>query len=291
MTKVTRNQIISDLQSAGIPSGDVLLVHSSLKSIGQVDGGAWSVIEALVEVTNPNCTLVMPTFSYSFLRDGDHIENPPYHPLRTPSQVGLITEFFRFYPGTIRSKHPTHSVAALGPAAEQIIAGHRPTDSPFSRNSPFGRLCEYDTEIMFLGCGVGTNSTLHAVEDWLDLPYMLDCRARAILVDEHNNMRTVEFSKEPRGHRSFYIPDSDFRKRLLAKDVFRMVKVGQATVYLAKMKKMIRSVLEILEDEPSAMLCSESTCEFCRTGRERIEEYRAEITNRIVDELNRFEEL
>ncbi len=291
--QVTRSQIISDLRALGVSSHDALLVHSSLKSLGRVQGGAWTVIEALAEIIRPGGTLVMPTFSYSFIRgEGDdrYMEYPPYHPLRTPSRVGAITEFFRFYPGVIRSEHPTHSVAALGKKADLIVFSHSPKDSPFARNSPFGKMAEIDAWIMFLGCGLGPNSTLHAVEDWLDMPYMTRCLAEAVLIDEKNNLRTVEFAKEPRGHRSFYQSDSDFIKKLMEKEVFRVGKVCRASVYLAKMRKMIRSVLEILIDNPAAMLCDNVDCEFCQTGRADIAEHYEQIKSNIVDELNVFGE-
>ncbi len=38
-----------------------VIVHSSLKSFGQVEGGAWTVVNALVGVFN---TMIVPTFTY-----------------------------------------------------------------------------------------------------------------------------------------------------------------------------------------------------------------------------------
>ena len=42
--------LVKDLNSIGIKKGDTVMVHSSLSSMGNVDGGAETVIEALKEV-------------------------------------------------------------------------------------------------------------------------------------------------------------------------------------------------------------------------------------------------
>ncbi|MFC6726116.1 AAC(3) family N-acetyltransferase, partial [Halobium palmae] len=44
---VTTDSIVSDLRDLGVERGDVLLVHSSLSSLGWVSGGAPAVVDAL----------------------------------------------------------------------------------------------------------------------------------------------------------------------------------------------------------------------------------------------------
>ncbi|NJS39886.1 MAG: AAC(3) family N-acetyltransferase [Rhodobacteraceae bacterium] len=55
---------------------------------------------------------------------------------RTPSEMGLLTELFRRAPGAKRSLHPTHSVTALGPLAEQLTATHHQATTPSGRGTP-----------------------------------------------------------------------------------------------------------------------------------------------------------
>ncbi len=71
----------------------------------------------------PTCT---PTEGYP---------KPTFDPLLSPSEMGEFSEFFRQIPGTLRSHNPTHSVAALGNKALEIISGHR---SAFGRPTPWG---------------------------------------------------------------------------------------------------------------------------------------------------------
>ena len=89
-----------DLRLLGISEGDVLFVHSSFKSLGPVDGGAETVVAALMDVVGLSGLLLMPSFNLLGDRgaraDAWDIET-------TPSTVGRLTEFFRQMPGTYRS--------------------------------------------------------------------------------------------------------------------------------------------------------------------------------------------
>jgi hypothetical protein len=59
----TKASIASDLQHLGVRGGQLLMVHSSLSSIGYVLGGAQAVVRALIDVLGPDGTLTMPAFS------------------------------------------------------------------------------------------------------------------------------------------------------------------------------------------------------------------------------------
>ena len=58
---VTREALVAQLHSLGIGHGDILLCHSSLKSIGHLEPGPEAAIEAMLEVLGPKGTLVVPT--------------------------------------------------------------------------------------------------------------------------------------------------------------------------------------------------------------------------------------
>jgi aminoglycoside 3-N-acetyltransferase len=59
--------------------------------------------------------------------------------------------------------HPQTSFAALGPAAEQITADH-PLDSCLGERSPIGRVNELDGDVLLLGAGHDSNTSLHLAE-------------------------------------------------------------------------------------------------------------------------------
>lgn len=174
----TVESLAADLRRIGVKSGDVLVVHASLSSLGWICGGAVAVIEALLRVLTSEGTLVMPAHSTG-LSEPSNWQNPPvpeswwshirehmpaFHPGRTPTRkMGAIAELFRTWPGVVRSDHPTSSMAALGRHAQQIVQDHA-LDDPMGERSPLGRIYELDGRVLLLGVGHDKNSSLHLSE-------------------------------------------------------------------------------------------------------------------------------
>jgi aminoglycoside 3-N-acetyltransferase len=177
-TPRTRASLTVDLRALGVAESDVLLVHSSLSSVGWVCGGAVAVVGALLDVLGPEGTLVVPTHTAGN-SDPANWANPPiphswwatvranmpaFEPLLTPSTgVGAVPELVRTWPGAMRSEHPQMSFAAVGPHAEQITAGHA-LESGMGEESPLRRLYDLDARILLLGTGHASNSSFHLAE-------------------------------------------------------------------------------------------------------------------------------
>lgn len=164
---VTETDIIRSFQELGVQSDDVLLIHSSMKSFGYVDGGPETVISGLKKVVHDG-TLVFPTLRsrqfYNAYRDWDI--------LNTPSDVGLLSETFRTSPGVLRSDQETHSVAAFGKQAKYITEGHRTGkprvgifgDLAFGYNSPWQRMYDLNAVVVMIGISMVYNTFKHYVE-------------------------------------------------------------------------------------------------------------------------------
>ena len=50
---LTLEDLVQDFHRLGVPGGGLVMVHSSLSSIGHVDGGAETVVDALLEALGP----------------------------------------------------------------------------------------------------------------------------------------------------------------------------------------------------------------------------------------------
>jgi aminoglycoside 3-N-acetyltransferase len=216
------------------------------------------VIRALEEVLGPEGTLVMPAFSFNCFR----ADAPPFDPEESPSTVGLITETFRRQPNVLRSRHPSHSVTARGPDAAFITAVHDETMGPCCRSGPFGKLYELDAGVLFLGCGLSCNTTLHAVEDWAGAPYLMTVRLPVRRPD--GSVATVPVPNEPLEHRSFSGPNHPLIALFRERGVLREGRVAAAESYLAGIRGMIDLSFEALIRDPAIFLCQDPNCTFCK---------------------------
>lgn len=176
-------QLKQDLKNIGISAGDLLVVHSSFKSLGYVEGGAECVIAALKDVLGAEGTLVFPTFTYSTSYADSYFSN-----VETPSCVGYLSEYFRKTEGVIRTNHPTHSVAIWGKLQNELNAGVELDDTPMGIHSPYRKFSKYGGKILMLGCSLAHNSFMHAMEEVVDAPYALRDHQEYTMVDEQGNV-------------------------------------------------------------------------------------------------------
>jgi aminoglycoside N3'-acetyltransferase len=169
MQPISKNELMSALRDSGIHAGDVVFVHSALSRIGNVEGGAQTVVDAILEVVTASGTVIMPTFSpvddyLANLAKGIVID------LRiSRSETGKITETFRTTPGVKRSSHPFSSCAAWGKDAEYITKDHATDPRICHKNSPLARVIELQGKVLGLGSAVDAISLFHCAEDIGDI--------------------------------------------------------------------------------------------------------------------------
>ncbi len=164
----TKTDLINGIKAIGIKPEDTLLIHSSMKAIGEVEGGADTVLNAFIEYMEPGL-LIFPTHTWAQINE----EYKVFNPLTEPSCVGLLTNLFLKRSGVVRSWHPTHSVAALGRDAESYTEGEEKWETPCSRQGCWGKLYDREAKILFLGCSLRSNTYLHGVEEWNHIPLRL----------------------------------------------------------------------------------------------------------------------
>jgi aminoglycoside 3-N-acetyltransferase len=143
------------------------MFHSSLSRLGEVQGGAETVIDALLESVGEEGTIVAPTFCRVPRKPNDYSNDlePWFDARHTPSRVGKISETFRNRKNALRSCHPTHSVAAIGWNACYIIKDHYKCNTPFSVGSPFERIMELKGKWLFIGVDIDKFTIYHVFED------------------------------------------------------------------------------------------------------------------------------
>ena len=152
---VSRARLVADLKKLGVEKGMELMVHSSLSSLGYVEGGADAVVDALLAAIGKRGTLVMPSFNHK----GAQV----YNPMTTPTTSGAIPDAMWRRREAVRSNHPTHAVAAIGRKGEEICRDHLEVGI-WAQDSPIGRLIHGGGYILALGVSHSSSTAYHVAE-------------------------------------------------------------------------------------------------------------------------------
>lgn len=192
----TKQQLKNHLAAMGLTGTETILIHSSMKAIGEVEGGADTVLDALMEYFADGL-LLLPTHTWKTVNTG----SPVFDVRTSPCCVGILPELFRQRPGVLRSLHPTHSIAAYGRNAEAYLAGELNNNTPCTPGGVYDRLRSVNGKILLLGVTHARNTFIHSVEEVLNVPHRLsDKPARLTVLDYNGNAHTVYM-------RNHYNPD------------------------------------------------------------------------------------
>lgn len=155
---LNRTDLINQLADAKLKSTDTVLIHSSMKAIGNIDANV--VIDVLMDYFKDGL-LIMPTHTWA------HIKNDydTFNVNDTPGNVGILPEIFRQRPNVYRSLHPTHSVAAFGKDAKTYIQNEENMVTPCNPQGVYGKLYARDAKILLIGVNHIKNTYIHSVEE------------------------------------------------------------------------------------------------------------------------------
>lgn len=173
-----KQQLKDQLESMGLKGDETILIHSSMKSIGEVDGGADTVLDAWMEYFKDGL-LLLPTHTWKTV----NADNPVYNPQTTPSCVGLLTNMFMKRDGVIRSLHPTHSMAGYGKNAAEYLAGEEYNNTPCTPGGCYDRLRDAGGKVLLVGVGHERNTYIHSVEEVLNVPNRLSDMPMELVIE------------------------------------------------------------------------------------------------------------
>jgi len=229
------------------------MLHMSYRAVRPVDGGPVGVIEAIRDALGDDGTLVMP----SWTEDDD----APFDTAttRASSDLGVTAEVFRRLPGVRRSDHP-FAFAALGPRAAAITGDPIPVP-PHRAESPIGRVHELDGQILLLGVGHDSNTTIHLAEAMAAVPYGV---SKHCTIREGGKPVRIDYLENDHCCQRFALADEWLRTRGLQREG----RVASAHARLMRSRDVVRVVREELARDSLVFLHPpESACEECDAAR------------------------
>lgn len=245
-----RREIGAGLRALGIREGDTLLMHTSIKSFGNIEGGVNNLINALILAVGESGNLMVPALTGSAELSKD---NPPvFDAQKTPCWTGLFPETFRKRREAVRSLHPTHSVSVIGAGAEEIIKDHELCETPCGKGSPYYKLAGRKGKVVCFGVDFERVTLFHTVEELAGVPYHLQPEmVEATVIDTIGNTKKVNLYLHKYGDERCF---SRMEPILAEFGGIKKDKVLRSPTMVIDAEKLVNVTLEKLKSDPLFLL-------------------------------------
>lgn len=255
---VTKADIVAGVRALGIKPGDRLVVHSSLSSFGHVIGGAPAVVEALLESVGSAGLLMMPTYARKKDDNGDLLAHG-FENERV--STGTIPATFARHPRAFRGHNPLYSITCAGEGAQELARENGQLMFPYGDDQQYRVFLQSGGYVLLIGVGERVNSSIHAVEEMYDPPYLQQKKSQSHLeVDEFFAMPLAQRRGSLKHHNTR--PKRDFtRVSQLLKDahILRQACIGKAVLTLEPGWQLKRILLEALQEDVNFMVVDEAS--------------------------------
>ncbi|NLA25456.1 MAG: AAC(3) family N-acetyltransferase [Bacteroidales bacterium] len=254
---ITKESLVNDLKAIGLKQGNLLHIKVSMRSIGNVEGGAKTLLDAVIEVIGGNGTLISDAFIpvYPLPLSKEHSQDiaDDY----SPSYAGVFTNEMIKHPKMIRSKHPIQKFVAIGKRAEEFCNSHNYESGAYD---VMRKLADADAINLNIGekvIGVGTSHV--AIEELgfkrkqlnLGRLYKNEIGEITIAKVNWNGGCANGFPK--------FIPLYHQNGAVL-----NTGKIGKADSLLTSMKKTLEVEIDTLKASPDFFFCNNNTCYSCQ---------------------------
>ena len=242
---VNKTDIHNFLKELGIKDSDTVLIHTSMRAIGEVENGCDGVIDAFTSYLT-NGLLVIPTHTWANVG----ASNPVFDVRSTIPCIGALPTVAAFRKDGVRSLHPTHSVAVFGKRAKQFVSGEENALTPCPMGGVWSRLYDENAKILLLGVNLNSNTYMHAVDERYDVkqrygkPVYLDNPIELTVIDYDGNSSVRQFKKHGwNGSREFEVYTQAFEQA----GILTYSKLGNAKVFVMNAKESTPVMAEIFK--------------------------------------------
>jgi aminoglycoside 3-N-acetyltransferase len=258
-------QVLTAIRELQIPTGAPVIAHASLSAFGTVNGGAQTMVGALVESFD---SLIMPGFTYKTMvvpevgppnngiayghgGESNRLAEFFHADLQVDRLMGRTPEMLRHFRGAARSVHPILSFVGVG--ADEILA----TQTIAEPLLPVARLAELGGWVLLLGVGQDVNTSIHYAERLAERMQFVRWALR--------EDRVIECPGFPGCSDGFNALEPSIE------DFTRQVRMGKGRLQAVSLDDLLRIARELVEADPLKLLCNRPYCERCAAVRRHVQ--------------------
>lgn len=172
---VSFNVLVNQLKDLGIESCTLIMVHASLRKTGPIEGGADTLLDALIAALGDQGTVLMPLGAS---------EKHPFDALTSPAHedMGILAEVFRQRKQVCVNDHAASRFSALGPLSQSLLEP-MPLHDYHGHGSVLSRFTESGGSVIRLGADTDTVTLTHWAEYLANIPNKRRVRRRYLRLD------------------------------------------------------------------------------------------------------------
>lgn len=253
---LTKNDLVTQLINLGLKEGAIANVKVSLKSIGQIEGGAKTLVEAILEVIGEDGTLVCDSFNpeiYSFQR---FFKKKNIVSRYSKSYAGAFVNAVVNYPGSYRSNHPLQAFSSIGKHAKELTESFTKDSTPYGFLKQIASMGAVNLRIGNKVVGVGT--THIAI---IDMGF------------EQKNLSSGAYYRDVDGKVKFYRNhwasgcntgfNTLFHHYEEGDAIISNGRIGEANALITNMQKTLDIERELFRKDSTAFFCDDPGCISC----------------------------
>jgi len=251
-----KEQLISDIKNMGLKSGDMVNVKVSLKAIGKIEGGAKTLIDAILDVIGEDGTLVCDSFNDTICRYTRFIHKNRITNEKTKSYAGAFVNAVLSHPQCYRSTHPLLAFSAIGKKAKEMTEAYTIESEPYGFLEDMANMNAVNLRMGDKVIGVGTTHVA-ICKHGFQQKYIPN---GIYYIDEKGEKRWYEHFWASGCYKGFNMLFPYYRE---GGAVIKEGKVGNANSMLTSMKKTLEIEMELFEHDGTAFFCKDPGCVNC----------------------------
>lgn len=252
----TKEKLLHDLKKIGVEKGDLLHLKISMRAIGRIEGGANTLLNALLEAVGESGTIISDAFVKAFPIPMSETNKEKISDDETPSYAGVFANEMIKHPKNIRSKHPIHKFAAIGKQAEEFCNNHTEKSGAYDL---LEEMAKQDAKNLTIGGDVIGVGTTHIAIEKCKYDRKVKNMGRYFI----NSKGEKELAKiDWKG-----ACGAGIRKFLPLYENGALInrgKIGNADSILTSMKKTLEVEMKKITEDPYFFFCDDPGCHICR---------------------------